>query len=79
MSVPKTKPPIVDTEKGVKVELKTIYAYDNGMISIVFKDGTEWPLADDLEAIAWIAEHLLKPMKQRARRVALRGAASRID
>ena len=70
MSVPKTKAPIVDTPKGVKVELKTIYAYNNGMISIVFKDGTEWPLADDLEAIGWIAEHLLKPMKQRARRVA---------
>lgn len=70
MSAPKTKAPIVDTKKGVKVELKTIYAYDNGMISIVFNDGTEWPLADDLEAISWIAEYLLKPMKQRAHRVA---------
>lgn len=43
---------------------------DNGMTHIVFADGTEWPMANDLEAIAWIAEHLLKPMKQRARRVA---------
>ena len=70
MSVPKKKPTIVDTPKGVRVDVKAIYAYDSGMTHIVFADGTEWPMADDLEAIAWIAEHLLKPMKQRARRVA---------
>ena len=70
MSVPKTKAPIVDTPKGVRVDLKRIYAYDNGLIHLEFADGTSWQLADDFEAMSWIAEHLLKPMRQRARRVA---------
>jgi hypothetical protein len=46
------------------------------MTHIVFADGTEWPMANDLEAIAWISEYLLKPMKQHARRVA-KAAAQR--
>jgi hypothetical protein len=35
MSVPKQKPTITDTPKGVKVGLRDIYAYSNGMVHLV--------------------------------------------
>lgn len=76
MSVPKQKPTITDTPKGVKVGLRDIYAYSNGMVHLVFEDGTEWPMRDDLEAVAWISEHLLRPMQQRARRNTKAGTAA---
>lgn len=62
---------IQPTPKGVKIDLKSLYVYDDGHANLTFakKDGEEinWPMADPYEVAAIITGELLRPMHKRAR------------
>jgi hypothetical protein len=66
--------PITDliqpTPSGVKIELKSLYVYADGHANLVFGDNTNWPLADEYEAVELISGKLLRPMQKAARKVA---------
>jgi hypothetical protein len=57
---------ITRTESGVRIDLKTIYAYPDGHFNIIFADGTNQPLNDSLEAVAWFADNVLRSAQRRA-------------
>src|SRR5678810_592455 len=59
---------IVDTPKGVKIDLKTLYVYPDGHANLTFSDGTNWPVDDEYQLIQLLAGALLRPMKLQARR-----------
>jgi prepilin-type processing-associated H-X9-DG protein len=60
---------IEPTEKGVKVELKTLYMYPDGHANLLFADGTDWPIADEYQLVQVLAGGLLRPMVKQARRL----------
>ena len=59
------------TPKGVKIDLKTLYVYEDGHANLTFakRDGEEvnWPMADPYEVVQILAGELLRPMQKRAR------------
>ena len=57
---------ITDTEKGVKIDLKTMYVYPDGHANLTFSDDTNWPMADPYEVVQIIIRDLLRPMQKRA-------------
>lgn len=57
---------IEDTEKGVKIELGTLYVYPDGRANLTFADGTSWPMAEQYEAVSILSYDLLRKMQRRA-------------
>ena len=72
--MPKKPTPLRDTDRGVAADLETLYVYPDGHMNLVFADGTNWPLADEFEAIELLSGKLLRPMLLRARRNARRAS-----
>ena len=60
---------ITPTDTGVKVDLKTLYVYPDGHANLVFKDGSNWPLADEYEVISGLSL-LLRRMQLASRKKA---------
>ncbi len=73
-------PAATPTATGIKTDLKALYQYeDDGWThyNLVFADGTNWPLADDLEfigAIAGLLRHNKKLLRQHRTRIAANGS-----
>ena len=63
---PRTAPAIHDTPRGVRIDL-TIYVYGDGHTNVLTGD-KEMPLADGFQTIGYLAERVLRPAMQRARR-----------
>ena len=57
---------IEDTEKGVKIELGTLYVDADGHANLTFGDGTNWPMADQYEAVSILSYDLMRTMQRRA-------------
>lgn len=62
-----TMPQIHRTPKGARIDLKCLYVYPDGHANLVFADGTNWPLADELETVEWLITRLLQPMLKAVR------------
>lgn len=62
---------IQPTPKGVKIDLKTLYVYEDGHANLTFAkqggDEVNWPMADPYEVAAIITGELLRPMQKHAR------------
>lgn len=58
---------IQPTPKGVKLDLKTLYVYDDGHANLTFADGTNWPMADPYEIVEILSGELLRPMYKAAK------------
>jgi hypothetical protein len=58
---------VTPTEKGVRVDLRAIYAYPDGHFNFVFGDGTNQPLEDALEATTWFGENVVRQAGRRAK------------
>jgi hypothetical protein len=71
---------IQPTPKGVRIDLKSLYVYDDGHANLTFakRDGEEinWPMADPYEVVQLISGELLRPMQKRARAEARRRRAA---
>ena len=66
MPTPMKIPATHDTPRGVRIDM-TIYMYGDGHANVLTGD-KEMPLADGFQTIGYIAEHILRPAMQRARR-----------
>jgi len=55
-----------DTPRGVRIDL-TIYVYGDGHTNVLTGD-KEMPLNDGYQTISYLAEKVLRPAMQRARR-----------
>ena len=58
---------IRSTPKGVVIDLKRLFVYPDGHAHLTFKDDTNWPVADQYQAIELLAG-LLRTMQKRANR-----------
>ena len=56
------------TPSGIRVDLKTLYIYPDGHSNLVFRDDTNWPLADELQFADHALFHLFRPLLEQARR-----------
>lgn len=55
------------TDKGAKVELKTLYIYPDGHANLTFKDGRNWPFAEQLQTVEGVNK-LIRMVQDKARK-----------
>jgi len=63
-------PPFKPTGTGIRIDLDKLYVYEDHH-NLTFRDGTNWPLADDLQAsqaFAGLIREAKKALRERKRR-----------
>ncbi len=65
------------TESGIRVDLDKLYLYSDHA-NITFKDGTNWPLGDDLEAIQAFAGLLRRMHRELRKASSMRTVAEKL-
>lgn len=61
---------VVSTPKGVKINLGSLYVYEDGHANLTFRDdkNIDWPMNDGLEIVSILVNDLIRPMHKRAKR-----------
>jgi hypothetical protein len=58
---------IETTPRGVRIKIKALYVYPDGHANLTFADETNWPMADQYQAMQLLSGELMRVMEKRAK------------